>query len=282
MSKFQEKRVLITGGASGIGKIVGRMSLEKGASALIIWDINQQNIDATVAELSAYGRVFAYRVDVSSESSVEQTYERVRREVGAVDILINCAGIVTGNGYFDSVSTADIHRTMDINATAPMIITSQILPEMVARDSGHICNIASAGGLIANPRMAVYAASKWAVIGWSDSVRIELRERKSRVRVTTVAPYYTKTGMFDGVRSRLLPLLEPEYVARKIVRAIERDTAFQCIMNFIVPLSMHFVRLMQGLLPIRVFDWLFGEVVGIYHTMDNFTGRINPHAVSKK
>ena len=282
MSKFQEKRVLITGGASGIGKIVGRMSLEKGASALIIWDINQQNIDATVAELSAYGRVFAYRVDVSSESSVEQTYDRVRREVGAVDILINCAGIVTGNGYFDSVSTADIHRMMDINATAPMIITSQILPEMVARDSGHICNIASAGGLIANPRMAVYAASKWAVIGWSDSVRIELRERKSRVRVTTVAPYYTKTGMFDGVRSRLLPLLEPEYVARKIVRAIERDTAFQCIMNFIVPLSMHFVRSMQGLLPIRVFDWLFGEVVGIYHTMDNFTGRINPHAVSKK
>ena len=282
MSKFQEKRVLITGGASGIGKIVGRMSLEKGASALIIWDINQQNIDATVAELSAYGRVFAYRVDVSSESSVEQTYDRVRREIGAVDILINCAGIVTGNGYFDSVSTADIHCTMDINATAPMIITSQILPEMVARDSGHICNIASAGGLIANPRMAVYAASKWAVIGWSDSVRIELRERKSRVRVTTVAPYYTKTGMFDGVRSRLLPLLEPEYVARKIVRAIERDTAFQCIMNFIVPLSMHFVRSMQGLLPIRVFDWLFGEVVGIYHTMDNFTGRINPHAVSKK
>ena len=282
MSKFQEKRVLITGGASGIGKIVGRMSLEKGASALIIWDINQQNIDATVAELSAYGRVFAYRVDVSSESSVEQTYDRVRREVGAVDILINCAGIVTGNGYFDSVPTVDIHRTMDINATAPMIITSQILPEMVARDSGHICNIASAGGLIANPRMAVYAASKWAVIGWSDSVRIELRERKSRVRVTTVAPYYTKTGMFDGVRSRLLPLLEPEYVARKIVRAIERDTAFQCIMNFIVPLSMHFVRSMQGLLPIRVFDWLFGEVVGIYHTMDNFTGRINPHAVSKK
>ena len=282
MSNFQEKRVLITGGASGIGKIVGRMSLEKGALALIIWDINQQSIDAAVAELSAYGRVFAYRVDVSSESSVEQTYERVRKEVGAVDILINCAGIVTGNGYFDSVSTVDIHRTMDINATAPMIITSQILPEMVARDSGHICNIASAGGLIANPRMAVYAASKWAVIGWSDSVRIELRERKSRVRVTTVAPYYTKTGMFDGVRSRLLPLLEPEYVARKIVRAIERDTAFQCIMNFIVPLSMHFVRSMQGLLPIRVFDWLFGEVVGIYHTMDNFTGRIKPQSASKK
>ena len=274
MSSFMEKRVLITGGASGIGKIVGRMSLEKGASALVIWDINQQNIDATVAEFAAFGKVFAYRVDVSDESSVAQAYERVRQEVGAVDILINGAGIITGNNYFDAVTSAEIHRTMNINATAPMIVAQQMLPEMVARDSGHICNIASAGGLISNPRMAVYAASKWAVIGWSDSVRIELRERKSRVRVTTVAPYYTKTGMFDGVRSRVLPLLEPEYVARKIVRAIEHNTGFQCIMNFVVPLSMHFVRAMQGLLPTAVFDWLFGEVVGIYHTMDNFTGRI--------
>ncbi len=266
--------MLITGGASGIGKIVGRMSLEKGASALVIWDINQQNIDATVAEFAAFGKVFAYRVDVSDESSVAQAYERVRQEVGAVDILINGAGIITGNNYFDAVTSAEIHRTMNINATAPMIVAQQMLPEMVARDSGHICNIASAGGLISNPRMSVYAASKWAVIGWSDSVRIELRERKSRVRVTTVAPYYTKTGMFDGVRSRVLPLLEPEYVARKIVRAIEHNTGFQCIMNFVVPLSMHFVRAMQGLLPTAVFDWLFGEVVGIYHTMDNFTGRI--------
>lgn len=274
MSSFKEKRVLITGGASGIGKIVGRMSLEKGASALVIWDINQQNIDATVEQLSAFGKVFAYRVDVSDESSVAQAYERVRQEVGAVDILINGAGIITGNNYFDAVTSAEIHRTMNINATAPMIVAQQMLPEMVARDSGHICNIASAGGLISNPRMAVYAASKWAVIGWSDSVRIELRERKSRVRVTTVAPYYTKTGMFEGVRSRVLPLLEPEYVARKIVRAIEHNTGFQCIMNFVVPLSMHFVRAMQGLLPTAVFDWLFGEVVGIYHTMDNFTGRI--------
>jgi short-subunit dehydrogenase len=274
MSSFKEKRVLITGGASGIGKIVGRMSLEKGASALVIWDINQQNIDATVAEFAAFGKVFAYRVDVSDESSVAQAYERVRQEVGAVDILINGAGIITGNNYFDAVTSAEIHRTMNINATAPMIVAQQMLPEMVARDSGHICNIASAGGLISNPRMAVYAASKWAVIGWSDSVRIELRERKSRVRVTTIAPYYTKTGMFEGVRSRVLPLLEPEYVARKIVRAIEHNTGFQCIMNFVVPLSMHFVRAMQGLLPTAVFDWLFGEVVGIYHTMDNFTGRI--------
>ena len=273
MSNFKEKRVLITGGASGIGKIMGRMSLEKGAAALVIWDINQQNIDATVAELTAVGKVFAYRVDVSSEEAVAGTYEKVREEVGAVDILINCAGIVTGNKTFDRITTDEIHRTMRINATAPMLVALQVLPEMIARDSGHICNIASAGGLISNPRMSVYAASKWAVIGWSDSVRLELKEMKSKVRVTTIAPYYITTGMFDGVQSRLLPLLKPEYVARKTIRAIERNTDFKCIMKFIVPLSMHFVRAMQGLLPTALFDWLFGEVVGIYHTMDNFTGR---------
>lgn len=273
MSNFKEKRVLITGGASGIGKIMGRMSLEKGAAALVIWDINQQNIDATVAELAAVGKVFAYRVDVSSEEAVAGTYEKVREEVGAVDILINCAGIVTGNKTFDRITTDEIHRTMSINATAPMLVALQVLPEMIARDSGHICNIASAGGLISNPRMSVYAASKWAVIGWSDSVRLELKEMKSKVRVTTIAPYYITTGMFDGVQSRLLPLLKPEYVARKTIRAIERNTDFKFIMKFIVPLSMHFVRAMQGLLPTALFDWLFGEVVGIYHTMDNFTGR---------
>ncbi|MBQ7856108.1 MAG: SDR family oxidoreductase [Alistipes sp.] len=273
MSSFKQKRVLITGGGSGIGRLMGRMSLEKGAEALIIWDINQQSIDATVAEFSSLGRVVGYRVNVADDECVAATYARVKQEVGDVDILINCAGIVTGNATFDKVSASDIHRTMNINATAPMIVALNILPDMVARNEGHICTIASAGGLISNPRMAVYAASKWAVTGWSDSVRIELRERGSNVRVTTVAPYYINTGMFDGVQSRILPILKPEYAARTIIRAIERNTDFKCIIKCVVPLSLHFIRLMQGILPTAVFDWLFGRVFGIYKTMDNFTGR---------
>jgi short-subunit dehydrogenase len=106
------------------------------------------------------------------------------------------------------------------------------------------------------------------VIGWSDSVRIELQEMKSNVHVTTVAPYYINTGMFDGVKSRIIPILKPEYVARKVLNAIERNVSFKGI-----PFGFHFIRFWQAILPTRIFDWLFGDVFGIYHTMDNFTGR---------
>ncbi|MBQ9137484.1 MAG: SDR family oxidoreductase [Alistipes sp.] len=272
MGKFNDKRVLITGGASGIGRLMGAMALEKGAAALVIWDINQANIDSTLAELSAKGKVVGYRVDVSNDERVAQVYKQVKEEVGQIDILINCAGIITSNKTFDNCTTEEIHRTMNINAVAPMVVALQVLPDMVARNSGHICNIASAGGMIANPKMSVYAASKWAAIGWSDSVRIELQEAKSKVRITTIAPYYITTGMFDGVKSPILPLLKPEYAARQIIRAIEHNTNFKTLMRWI-PCPHHFIRLMQGIMPSRLFDWLFGQVFGIYHTMDNFTGR---------
>jgi all-trans-retinol dehydrogenase (NAD+) len=122
--------------------------------------------------------------------------------------------------------------------------------------------------MLSNPKMSVYAASKWGVIGWSDSVRIELQEMKSKVRVTTIAPYYINTGMFDGVKSRIIPILKPEYVAKRIIKAIERNTSFRGI-----PFGFHFIRFWQFLLPTRIFDWVFGEVFGIYHAMDAFTGR---------
>ena len=272
MGKFNDKRVLITGAASGIGRIMGAMALGKGAAALVIWDINQANIDATVAEFKAKGSVFGYRVDISDQQQVIAAAQKVKEEVGQIDILINCAGIITGNKTFDNCTTEEIRRTMDINTVAPMVVALQFLPDMIARNSGHICNISSAGGLISNPRMSVYAASKWAVIGWSDSVRIELEQMKSDVKVTTIAPYYIKTGMFDGVKSPIVPLMKPEWAARQIIRAIERNKRVKVVTK-LIPFPYHFVRFMQGIMPTKVFDWFFGQVFGIYHSMDNFTGR---------
>ena len=247
---------------------MGRMALQKGARCLIIWDINEANIASTKAEFAPLGRVEGYVVNVADREAVVATYQRVKEECGAVDILINCAGIVTGNKTFDKQSIDEIVRTMEINSIAPMVIAQQILPDMLARNHGHICNIASAGGMISNPKMSVYAASKWAVIGWSDSVRIELAERKSKVRITTVAPFYINTGMFDGVRSRIIPILNPVRTSRKILRAIEHNRDFRGI-----PFGFHFIRLCQGLLPTVVFDFLFGKCFGVYSTMDHFTGR---------
>lgn len=266
--KFKGANVLITGGASGIGKIMGRMALEKGAASLIIWDINKTSIETARHELGKYGKVRGYVVDVSNNDIVILAYEKVREDCGQVDILINCAGIVTSNKTFDRMSVDEITRTMSINTIAPMLVARAMLPDMIARNSGHICTIASAGGMLSNPKMSVYAASKWGAIGWSDSVRIELQEMKSKVHVTTVAPYYINTGMFDGVKSRIIPILKPEYAARKVISAIEKNTNFKGI-----PFGFHFIRFWQAILPTRIFDFFFGQVFGIYHAMDDFTGR---------
>ena len=266
--KFENANVLITGGASGIGKIMGRMALERGAKRFIIWDINLTGIEQTRKELSSYGKVKGYVVNVADNDIVTAAYRKTVEDCGPIDILTNCAGIVTSNKTFDQQTPEEIVRTMNINAIAPMFVARAILPDMLKRNSGHICNITSAGGMLSNPKMSVYAASKWAATGWSDSVRIELEEMKSNVHVTTVAPYYINTGMFDGVKSRIIPILKPEYVCKRVIRAIEKNTRFRGI-----PFGFHFIRFYQAILPTTIFDFIFGKVVGIYHAMDEFTGR---------
>ena len=268
MTKIKEKSVLITGGASGIGRIMGKIALEKGARCLIIWDINEASIAATKAEFEGLGCVESFIVNIADTDAVIKTFAQTKELCGDVDILINCAGIVTGNKTFDKQSIDEIERTMAINSVAPMVIALQALPDMIARNSGHICNIASAAGMLSNPKMSVYAASKWAMIGWSDSVRIELAQSKSKVRFTTVAPYYINTGMFDGVRSPLIPILDPLRTSRKIIRAIERNIDFRGI-----PFGFHFSRFCQAILPTPVFDFLFGKCLGIYSALDHLSGR---------
>lgn len=269
--------VLITGGASGIGRIMGRICLEKGASNLIVWDINQANIDKTEAELSdvkpaeagvSKGQVHSYIVNVSDPQAIKSAYEKVKSEVGEVDILVNCAGIVRGNNTFDKQTVQDIDLTMDINANAPMYVALAVLPDMLRRDRGHICNIASAAGMLGVPKLSVYCASKWAVIGWTESMRVELKQARSHVRVTSVAPYFINTGMFDGVNSKVFPILDPEKTAAKIIRAVEVGKSFRGI-----PFAYHFIRIWQGLLPNFLFDFIFGKIFGVYSVMDHFTGR---------
>lgn len=269
MTKIKGRTILITGGASGIGRIMGRMALQMGAKSVVIWDINQENIDATESELNSFGKVKGYKVDVANSVQVKEAFTTTTEECGDVDIVINSAGIITSNKTFDQQTQQEIDRTMAINAVAPMVVALQALPPMLERNAGHICNIASAAGFIANPKMSVYAASKWAVIGWSASLRVELQEAKSNVHVTTIAPYYINTGMFNGVRSRIIPILKPEWVAKKILKAIEKNKKISSW-----PLGYHIIRTLQAILPLRGLD-LLCKVLGIYNALDHFTGRKN-------
>ncbi|MFI3286178.1 MAG: SDR family oxidoreductase [Rikenellaceae bacterium] len=266
MSKFKNKTILITGGCSGIGLIMARKSLERGGN-VVVWDINQTAIDQTISSISHLGRINGYCVDISSSEEVAVAAERVKTEVGRVDILINNAGIVVGKSFIEH-SIIEIDRTMSINTNGAMYVTKAFLDEMISNDSGHICNIASSAGYVANPNMSVYAASKWAVVGWSDSVRLELRKMRSKVRVTTLMPYFINTGMFDGVKSRI-PILKPEKAAEKVIRAIERNVKLKSLYWILYP----FTRLLQGLLPLTAFDFVAGKIFGIYNSMDKFLGR---------
>ncbi len=262
--KIQGKTVLITGGCSGIGKIMARRCLEKGAAQVLIWDINEAAIAATVQELSPKGPIKGFRADISSPESIDAAKAATAADV---DILINNAGIITNNKTFAEQTDKDIIRTIDINTKGAMFVTLRYLSDMKARSAGHICNITSSAGMLALPKMTLYAASKWAAIGWSESLRIELEREKSPVRVTTIAPYFINTGMFDGIRS-FFRIQDPEVVARKTLSAIERNLGYRGI-----PFSEHFIRLMQGIVPHRLFNFIFGDICGLYTVMDHFTGR---------
>ncbi len=268
MSQIREKTVLITGGASGIGLLMGRILLREGAGCLIIWDKREDALQEAVSSLKAQGyQVLGYAVDLSDTTQMLRTLQEMQQASLHIDILINNAGIVVGKEFTDH-STADIERTMQVNALAPMLLTRSLLPKMIQQGSGHIINIASAAGMVANPKMSVYCASKWSLIGWSDSLRIELAMARTGVQVTTVTPYYINTGMFEGVRSPLIPISDPLKAAERIVGGIRKNRMFVRL-----PAIIYLLPLIKGLLPARWFDLVIGKWMGIYRSMEHFKGR---------
>ena len=164
MKDFNNKNILITGGASGIGKLMAQEFLKRGAH-VIIWDIDNAKLEAVKIELSDKGKVFTYNLNIADQENIKAAYVAVMNEHKQVDVLINNAGIVLGK-YFHEHSADEIRRTMEINAYAPMFISHLFLQDMLKVNSGYICNISSSAAMISNPKMSVYAASKWSVLGW--------------------------------------------------------------------------------------------------------------------
>ncbi len=269
MTSFSGKTVLITGAASGIGFIMGRIALEKGAKHLVMWDINSESLSASADELTSKGfSISTNLVDVRNKEQVSKVSEEVIKEQGSIDILFNNAGIVVGKSFEDH-SYEDIENTLAVNSLGLMYVARAFLPAMIEKGFGRIINIASAAGLTPNPGMTVYAASKWAAVGWSDSLRIELEQNHENIKVLTVMPSYINTGMFDGVKAPLLiPLLDPEKISAKILNSVEKE---KVILRepFMIKLSP-FVR---GILPARIYDFVAGKILKVYSSMNTFTGR---------
>jgi short-subunit dehydrogenase len=273
VKSVQGKTVLITGAAMGMGRLFAERAIAEKAAKVVLWDVNEKVLDKTLEELSGGEvEVYGYYVDVSNLEEIQATAEAMRAEIGDVEILVNNAGVVRGNGYFwESDSARDTKLTIDVNTLAPMYVAREFLPGMIAGSGeARLLNLASAAGFTPNPRMAAYAGSKWAVIGWSDSVRLELKQAGiSHVKVTTVCPYYVNTGMFDGAKSApLLPILDPHDVVEEAWSGMCSGGSF-----VILPRTVILSEMLKGLVPIGVRDFIADNIIGVYHTMEDFKGR---------
>ena len=272
MRSIEGKSILITGAALGMGKLYAQLAAKENARAIVLWDVTELALNAVADELRKGGsEVHEHFVDVSRLDAIHETAAKVRNDVGDVDILINNAGVVRGKYFWEHDHREDIQYTMSINALAPMHITREFLPGMIKnRREARVVNIASAAGLLSNPKMSVYCGSKWAATGWSDSVRLELQQAgHDHVKVTTVCPSYISTGMFEGAKAPLFtPILKPEIVARRVWKAMKVGKPF-LTMPWMVRQSMF----LRGVLPIRAWDFLADKVFGVYRSMDGFEGR---------
>lgn len=265
--------VLITGAAMGMGRLYAERAVREGAAAVVLWDLNAGALEDTAAELRQQGAaaVYPYAVDVSSLAEIQAAAEQVIRDAGVPDILVNNAGIVRGKYFWEHRPEADIDAVMQVNTLAPMQVTRAFLPAMIERRTpARILNVASASGTLSVPKMSVYTASKWAVIGWSDSLRLELNESgNGHVAVTTLIPSYIKTGMFEGARGPLLtPLMEPQYVVDRAWEALLAGKA-----RIQLPWTVALGSALRNVLPQPAWDVVAGRVFKVYQSMDHFTGR---------
>ncbi len=257
-------RMLITGGGAGLGRLMAHEAARRGAT-VVIWDRDAAAASEVVAELHALGAdAISARVDVTDRAAVDAA----AATAGAVDIVVNNAGVVTGAPLLEASDEA-IERTFQVNTLALYWVTRAFLPGMLARDRGAVVTIASAAGLVGVARQTDYAASKWAAVGFAESLRAELRIAGSSVRTLVACPYYIDTGMFEGVRSRfprLLPILRPEDVARRVIDGIERGRE-----QIVMPPLVRVVPVVRAL-PARGFDAVV-DLFGINRAMEGFRGR---------
>jgi all-trans-retinol dehydrogenase (NAD+) len=264
---------LVTGAGSGIGRLIAIRLARLGAK-VVLWDVNKAGLDGTKSVIEKEGgEVRSFICDVSDRTKVYEIAEQVRQEIGDVTIIINNAGIVNGKWLLE---TADekIAKVMDVNVTAHFWILKAFLPHMIETNHGQIVTISSIAGRSASPRLVDYCASKFAATGLHEALSRELRLLgKDGIYVTNVCPFFIKTGMFEGVEIKnpwlplVLPLLEPEYVADKVVEA----TIFNEY-EILIPRSFYFLGPLAAILPRKAMI-AAEDFLGVSEFMSNFVGR---------
>lgn len=268
MTDFSGRGVVITGAASGIGRLMAQRIAEAGGR-VALWDIDADGLERLRAQLDGAGAEAAAIVcNLADRESIREAAAATRSQLGMIDILINNAGVVSGKDLLE-IDDESIERTFDVNALALFWTTRAFLPGMLERDLGHIVTISSAGGISGTAKLVDYCSSKFAAFGFDDALRLELRRRGSKVQTTVVCPYYIDTGMFAGVSTRfpwLLPILDPDKSVARILGAIRKNRR-----RLIMPWFVYTTYLLR-LAPVDISDRLL-DFFGVSHSMDRFTGR---------
>jgi short-subunit dehydrogenase len=262
MREISGKRVLITGGAGGLGHAIARRFAADGAE-LVLTDVVAATLDDMVADFVKRGVACrGYIVDVTDPTAVAAVRDRLHDEAGPVQVLVNNAGVVHGGAFLDVPLEKHLH-TYRVNVEGAVTMTHAFLGDLIASGEGHLVNVASASGFVGLPFGSTYASSKWAVIGLGESLRLELKKLGHKhVGVTSVCPSYVDTGMFAGVRPpKLTRFLTPDAVAEEVVAAVRHSRPF-VLEPWIVKLTPFLVNTLPQPVADLVSD-AFGATTGM-------------------
>ncbi len=214
-----EKVVVLTGAARGIGRAIAIELLEAGFFAALC-SRSPRSIDSLETEISSFaGNFMASSIDISAEDEIERFISSVAKEKGRIDVLINNAGVVY-TGSVEETGTEQWDEMMAVNARGTFLMVKHSLP-LIPR-GGHIVNIGSNASKKGFPGWAAYCASKFAVLGFTNSLREELRDRG--IRVSAVLPGPTKTDIWDslGGKWNRAKMMSPEVTAKTVLSVINQ------------------------------------------------------------
>ena len=270
---LKNKLVLITGGAKGIGLATAQRILNEGGK-VILWDFKEDDLNKTVNNFKEQGfDVFSQICDVTNKEQVYSNANIIKEKFGSLDILINNAGTVY-TGYMLDRSDEELENLINVNFTSMIYTIRAFMPAMLEKNSGHIINISSASSMTGAPKLAVYAATKWAVAGLTESLRLEVQKMgKSGVRFSSIHPNFLKKGLFEGTKLNFLgQLLAPGVKSHDAVAKVIVNRAIKLGFHSPkVPWIMNQIVLLRALLPSSLLI-KFSSLYGLYDMMDDYKG----------
>lgn len=220
--QVKDKIVVVTGGASGIGKALCERFARDGASAVVVSDIDQDGIDATVADIATSTQAIGIKTDVGNEDDVNALVAKTLDQFGRIDLFCSNAGIFTAGG--ENVATDAWQKIWDINVMSHVFAARAVLPGMLERGEGYLLNTSSAAGLLSQVGSAPYSVTKHAAIGFAEWLSITYGDRG--IKVSVLCPQAVRTAMTaggDGGVAGLDGMLEPDKLADTVVETLDAE-----------------------------------------------------------